>query len=287
MKLGLRIPGTARQMPFADFCKWCVDNGYEAVDIGEVTPEVVKTARDAGLEIGSADLPGTRELLSAKKSTQKSGAQKAKAAIEAASDNGVHIMFCVFVPEDGSLGRGANFDIWKQTIPPIAEYAESKDVTIAIEGWPGPGPSYPALGCTPEMWRAMFAECQSSGLGLNYDPSHLVRIGIDPIRALYEFVPYVKHVHGKDTAFDEEAMYLHGNLGPSFHGAKGFGEDWWRYTIPGDGVIDWLRVVQILEDEGFDGIFSVELEDYRYCRTWESESEGLIRSQEFLSCFVR
>ena len=42
-----------------------------------------------------------------------------------------------------------------------------------------------------------------------------------------------------------------------------------------------------LEDVGFDGIVSVELEDYRYWRTWEAESEGLIRSHEFLSCFVR
>ena len=287
MKIGLRIPGTARQMPFSDFCKWCADNGFEAIDIGEATPEVVKTARDAGLEIGSADLPGTRELLSAKKSTQKSGAEKAKSAIQAAADNGVHIMFCVFVPEDASLGRGKNFDIWKDTVPPIAEFAESKGVTIAIEGWPGGAPAYPALGCTPEMWRAMFAECPSPGLGLNYDPSHLVRIGIDHIRSLNEFASYVKHVHGKDTAFDEEALYLHGNLGPSFHGARGFGEDWWRYTIPGDGVVDWLKVVQLLEDADFDGIVSVELEDYRYWRTWEAESDGLLRSHEFLSCFVR
>ena len=73
--------------------------------------------------------------------------------------------------------------------PPIAEFAASKDVTIAIEGWPGPGPAYPALGCTPEMWRAMFEACPSPGLGLNYDPSHLVRIGIDYLRALNEFAP--------------------------------------------------------------------------------------------------
>ena len=105
MKIGLRIPGTARQLPFADFCKWCVDNGFDAVDIGEVTPEIVQTARDAGLAIGTADLPGTRDLLSAKKSKQKAGASAAKAAIEAAADNDVHIMFCVFVPEDASLGK--------------------------------------------------------------------------------------------------------------------------------------------------------------------------------------
>ena len=105
MKIGLRIPGTARQLPFAVFCQWCADNGFEAVDIGETTPEIVQTARDAGLVIGTADLPGTRDLLSTKKSKQKAGAAAARAAIEAAADNDVHIMFCVFVPEDASLGK--------------------------------------------------------------------------------------------------------------------------------------------------------------------------------------
>ena len=109
MKIGLCIPGTARQLPFSELCKWCADNGFEAIDIGEITPEIVKTARDTGLEIGTANLPGVRELLSPKKSTQKSGAQKAISAIETAADNDVHIMFCVFVPEDASLGRSKNY----------------------------------------------------------------------------------------------------------------------------------------------------------------------------------
>ena len=44
MKIGLRIPGAGRQMPFETFCRWCADNGFDAIDIGEVTPETVKTA---------------------------------------------------------------------------------------------------------------------------------------------------------------------------------------------------------------------------------------------------
>ena len=122
---------------------------------------------------------------------------------------------------------------------------------------------------------------------MNYDPSHLVRIGIDYIRMLNEFAAHVVHVHGKDTDFDQEALYLHGNLGPTFHASRGFGEDWWRYTIPGDGVVDWLKVVQRLEDEGFDGIVSVELEDYRYWKTWEAEADGLKRSRDYLAQYVR
>lgn len=286
MKIGLRIPGTARELPFDEFCRWCADNGFDAVDISSVTPEIVGTARDAGLDIGTVDMPGTGDLLSVDKSQQAAGAEAAKAAIQAAADNDVHLMFCVFSPADPTIGRAKAFDLWKETVPPVAEFAADNGVTISVEGYPGPSPHCPALGCTPETLRAMFAACPR-GLGVNYDPSHLVRIDVDYLRMLNEFADRVVHVHGKDTDFDQEALYLHGNLGPSFHSSRGFGEDWWRYTIPGDGVVDWLEVVRRLEDAGFDGIVSVELEDYRYWKTWELESDGLKRSQEYLAQYVR
>ena len=286
MKIGLRIPGAGRQMPFEEFCRWCVDNGFEAVDIGEATPEVVQTARAAGLAIGSSDLPGVSNLLSVDKVQQAAGAEAAKNAIQAAADNDVHIMFCVFNPEDASLGRAKNFELWRATVPPIAEFAAARGVSIAVEGWPGGGPAYPALGCTPETLRPMFAECPN-GLGVNFDPSHLVRIGVDYLRMLNEFASKVVHVHGKDTVFDEEALYLHGNLGPVFHSPRGFGEDWWRYCIPGDGLVDWLKVIQRLEDGGFDGIISVELEDYRYSKDWDAQADGLLRSRAHLAHYVR
>ena len=82
MKVGLRIPGTARELPFDEFCRWCADNGFDAVDVSSVTPEIVETARDAGLAIGTADMPGTGDLLSVDKSQQAAGAEAAKAAIQ-------------------------------------------------------------------------------------------------------------------------------------------------------------------------------------------------------------
>ena len=120
-------------------------------------------------------------------------------------------MFCVFLPEDASLGRARNFEIWRKTVPPVTEFATSKRVSIAIDGWPGGSPEYPALGCPPEMWRVMFANCPN-GLGLNYDPSHLVRISIDHLRALNEFAHKVLYIHAKDTVFDQEACYCTGIL---------------------------------------------------------------------------
>lgn len=287
MKIGFRIPGKAREISFEELCAWAVKAGFGSIDLSGPDVTQIQTARAAGLEIGTIDLPGTRDLVSAEPEKQAAGVEAAKAAIAATAENGCSRMFCVFVPEVHTRKRAETFAVWKETFPAVAAFAEEKNVRIAMEGWPGPGPSYPALGCTPEMWRAMFAAVPSKAFGLNYDPSHLVRIGIDYRRALDEFGDRVIHVHGKDTDFDAERLYEHGNLGPTFRKPVGFSESWWRYTIPGEGIVDWNRLIGRLEDFGFDGVVSVELEDYRYHETWALQADGLARSQQHLAKWVR
>jgi sugar phosphate isomerase/epimerase len=287
MKVGFRIPGRAREISFEELCRWAKETGFGAIDLGKPDVEQIRTARSAGLEIGTIDLPGTANLISADSGQQAAGAEAARNAIAAVAEQGCDKMFCVFVPEDRSRKRSDSFAIWKETFPVVAAFAEEKGVRIAMEGWPGPGPTYPALGCTPEMWRAMFEAVPSRAFGLNFDPSHLVRIGIDWRRALDEFGERVVHVHGKDTDFDAERLYEHGNLGPTFRKAVGFSESWWRYTIPGEGVVDWCRLIGRLEDFGFNGTVSVELEDYRYNDTWALQADGLRRSYQHLARWVR
>lgn len=287
MKIGFRIPGRAREIPFEALCAWAAGEGFGSIDLPAVHEEQIDTARAAGLEIGTIDLPGTRDLMSPDAAKQAAAVAACNAAISAAAAQGCTRMFCVFVPEDQSRRRSQCFDIWKETFPAVAAHAEASGVRIAMEGWPGPGPAYPALGCTPEMWRAMFAAVPSPAFGLNYDPSHLVRIGIDWRRALDEFGDRVVHVHGKDTDFDPERLYEHGNLGPTFRTPVAFGESWWRYTIPGEGVVDWCRLIGRLEDFGFQGVVSVELEDYRYHETWALQQDGLARSRAHLARWVR
>lgn len=287
MKIGFRIPGRAREISFEELCQWAAKTGFGSIDLGGPDTDRIETARKAGLEIGTVDLPGTANLISTEPEKQAQGAEAARAAIAATADAGCTRMFCVFVPEDRNRRRAEAFEVWKQTFPPIARFAEERGVRIAMEGWPGPGPTYPALGCTPEMWRAMFAAVPSRAFGLNYDPSHLVRIGVDYRRALDEFGDRIVHVHGKDTDLDSERLYEHGNLGPTFRKPVGFSESWWRYTIPGEGLVDWCRVIGRLEDFGFNGVVSVELEDYRYNDTWELQADGLARSRKHLGRWVR
>lgn len=287
MKIGFRIPGKAREIAFEELCAWAVRTGFGSIDLAGPNPDQIQTARAAGLEIGTIDLPGTRDLVSPDPAKQSAGVEAAKSAIAAASEHGCTRMFCVFFPDDHTRKRTESFAVWKETFPGVAGFAGEKGVRIAMEGWPGPAPHYPALGCTPEMWRAMFTAVPGPAFGLNYDPSHLVRIGVDWQRALDEFGDRIIHVHGKDTDFDAERLYEHGNLGPTFRKAVGYGESWWRYTIPGEGVVDWCRLIGRLEDFGFDGIVSVELEDYRYHETWELQADGLSRSQRHLARWVR
>lgn len=279
------MPGTSRQLEFTAFCRWCKENGFDGVDVGPVTTEIKQAVDATGLEIGTSDLMTFAGLFGTDAEAEKALADS-KAVMDAAASHGVTKMFSVLLPPDPSKGRAANFARLKETFGPVVKYAEEKGVRIAIEGWPGGGPYYGALAVTPETVRALLEAFPSPALGLNYDPSHLIRIGVDYLRFLREFGAKVVHVHGKDTVLDNEALYLHGNLGPTFGHAKAFGEDWWRYTIPGEGLADWAKICAQLDALGYEGFISVELEDFRYHRTWEAESEGLLRARRHLSLYV-
>lgn len=289
MKIGFRIPGKAQEISFEALCSWAVDTGFGSIDLGGPDAERVAAVRAAGLEVGTVDLPvpALRGMLTADAAKQQAGLAAVKDAIDGAADTGCHRMFFVLLPEDPAQKRADSFAIWKETFPAVVEHAERRGVRLALEGWPGPAPHYPALGCTPEMWRAMFEAIPSPAFGLNFDPSHLVRIGVDWRRALDELGDRVIHVHGKDTDMDPERLYEHGSLGPTFRKPVSFSEGWWRYTIPGEGVVDWCRLIGRLEDFGFNGVVSVELEDYRYHNTWELQADGLRRSCKHLARWVR
>ena len=122
-------------------------------------------------------------------------------------------------------------------------------------------------------------------LDVNFDPSHLVRMGIDPHRFLREFGPRVRHVHLKDVEFLEldDELYEHGNLQPAtFVAPHRYGGHHWRYTIPGHGVIRWATLMRELAGTGYAGRISIELEDEHYNGSEEAEQRALIGTREFL-----
>ena len=177
------------------------------------------------------------------------------------------------------LSRAENFGYLVESFGELVTVLEECDAHLAVEGWPGPG----ALCCTPEGVRALFRELSSRAMGLNYDPSHLIRQGIDPLRFLREFVDRVGHVHGKDTELMAENLYEFGSeQPPTFAPRIRFGSLHWRYTIPGHGCMRWTEAFRILQDHHYTGCVSIELEDANFNGANESEQFGILQGACFL-----
>jgi sugar phosphate isomerase/epimerase len=183
------------------------------------------------------------------------------------------------LPENKDLPRAENFGYMVESFSELAPVLEASQARIAIEGYPGPG----ALCCTPETYRAFFKEIPSPAMGVTYDPSHLIRMGIDPLRFLREFVQRVYHVHGKDTELLDENRYEYGHeQPPTFVKTIPFGSIAWRYAIPGHGVTRWGEVMRILVENGYQGCVSIELEDANFNGPADEEQFGTLQAARFL-----
>lgn len=280
MTIGLRLPGACGRLPFPEFALWCASAGFDSIDLPEPSQERVDALNAAGLAIGTIDLGPTQKLLSPDDAVRAEGIEEVSARVRAIAAVGGTKAFCVFYPADHTQARGISVENFCKAFPEVGAVAAEVGVRFAMEGWPGPNHS--AIGVTPETLRIMFAADSSGTLGMNYDPSHLVRVGVDYKRYLREFGHLVVHAHGKDTARDSEGQYLYGHLGPSVDKAIGWSGGDWRYCIPGEGDVDWTHVCAELNRHGFDGTIAIELEDFRYNNTEDGEKRGLSRARAHL-----
>ena len=236
----------------------------------------------AGLKSGSVDLLEWQGMLSLDAGKRRATVARNRDYIEECAASGPLNHSVVMLPEDPDAPPQAVFEAMVESYTELAPALEASNAKIVIEGWPGPG----ALCCTPESYRAFFEACPSPALGVNYDPSHLLRMGIDPLRFLEEFIGRVYHVHAKDTEIFDELRYEYGTeQKPLFATAPGFGGPFWRYTIPGHGVMRWKRAFALLAEAGYQGCVCVELEDRFFNGSEETEKAGLLASRHFLeSC---
>ncbi|HLV34778.1 MAG TPA: sugar phosphate isomerase/epimerase [Spirillospora sp.] len=260
--------------------EWAKANELEVIDVGRDGETSAKTVVDAGLKVGSADLPVWQEMISADKGKRREAVARNAEYIKNVAALGVRNFFMCMLPADASRPRAENFGYMVESYGELAPAFESSSAHLVIEGWPGPG----SLVCTPETYGAFFEQVPSKAMGVNYDPSHLVRMGIDPLRFLREFVDRVYHVHGKDCYIIQENLYRYGNLQePTFGKPFAYGSMHWRYTIPGHGLSDWIEICTILKDNGYSGAICVELEDHYFDKTDEATQLGILQGARFLS----
>jgi sugar phosphate isomerase/epimerase len=121
------------------------------------------------------------------------------------------------------------------------------------------------------------------GLYLNFDPSHMVWLGIDPVAVVAPYAERILHVQAKDVEVDASARNRLSVFGNAVaRSADPWASGWWRYRIPGLGQVDWPTLVATLAEHGFDGVVSVEHEDPVWSGTVEKVHEGLALAAECL-----
>ena len=181
-----------------------------------------------------------------------------------------------FLGRDVSKSVRENMREAERVLPELVDYAGERGVKLIVEncvmeGWHPDG--YPGnIAYSPELWEWMTREL---GFYLNWDPSHLTWIGIDPIATIAPFAEYIVHAQAKDLEIFEDKRNRYGFFGLVEKGDNPWAMGWWRYRIPGRGVVDWNRVVDRLYEVGFTGTLSVEHEDPLWGGTPEKVCEGL------------
>ncbi len=283
--IGFRAGGSAWQKNLDDVIAFAKTNGFATLDVGSLPPDQVEKIFAAGLGIGSVDVPTPWEKLAATDAgARHETVAKVAEYICSVAALGVMNFFAVIFPQDTARSRAENFSFAVAGWGDLARAIEPSGARIVIEGYPGRSPHFLSVCCTPETYRAFFRETGSAALKINFDPSHLIRMGIDPLRFLAEFSDRIGHVHAKDTQVIINGLYEFGNLQPAtFTKAHAFGGHSWRYTIPGTGVAPWSAILSQLKQSGYAGAISIELEDEDYHGSTEAEQRGLIASRDFLA----
>ncbi len=105
--------------------------------------------------------------------------------------------------------------------------------------------------------RALEAIEHHPAFGFNFDPSHLLWQGVDPVKFIRAFPDRIFHVHMKDASvhLDGESGILASHLPFGDH-RRG-----WDFRSLGHGQVDFDGIIRALNDIGYDGPLSVEWED--------------------------
>jgi sugar phosphate isomerase/epimerase len=105
--------------------------------------------------------------------------------------------------------------------------------------------------------RALEAIGHRETFGFNFDPSHLIWQGIDPVKFINEFPDRIYHVHMKDTGMNQDGMT--GILGSHLN----FGDHRraWDFRSVGRGDVDFEGIIRALNRIDYQGPLSVEWED--------------------------
>ncbi len=156
---------------------------------------------------------------------------------------------------------------WKE----MAAYCQEHHIAkIALELHPGF-----CVYNTASMLR--LREAVGDIMGANFDPSHLIWQGMNPVEAIKKLKGAIHHFHAKDTRVDPANVAVNGVLDTG-HYSDLLGRSWTFRTVGyGTDAKAWKDMISTLRATGYDGAISIEHED-----AMMSVTEGLEKAIAFL-----
>ena len=164
---------------------------------------------------------------------------------------------------------------WNEVLIPYwrdaAAFAKSHGVTrIALEMHPG------FCVYNPETLLRLRAAV-GDVIGANFDPSHLVWQGIDPVAAIRALEGAIYHFHAKDTKIDKYNTAKYGVLDCKSYADEAHRSWIFRAVGYGGGLEYWREMISALRLVGYDRVMSIEHED-----SLMTPEEGLAHAVGFL-----
>lgn len=119
-----------------------------------------------------------------------------------------------------------------ERIQELADYAQSRGVTLAIE------PHVGSIIDTPSRMLEVIKRVGSDSVRVNFDISHFNVMGIDIEESVSSLAPYAVHTHVKDER---------GTV-PAF-----------EFLIPGEGEFDYVTYLQSMQHHGYTAFITSEI----------------------------
>ena len=268
MKLGYLADFSEQEVEFAATAGFdCLELFIKQQTVEEQPPEywqkLVETCRDRGIEISA--LAGYFQHFGPEDEKRKAANAAFIKLMRIAQKHGIDVI-ATNTWGDVEKTVDQNMPMYTKIFSEYAKAANDNGVKIAMENCPHMG-GYPIrignISYSPETWEKLFDAVPDEAIGLEYDPSHLVWLFVDYIRAAKDFMDRIYHVHAKDTEIFKDKLAKKSILG----------EGWWRYRLPGMGVVDWPDLFRVLRQGGYAGSMVIEHEDPLY--EGEKRNEGL------------
>lgn len=270
------------------------DRDYSSTDIdvskfdSKTKEDILKLTGENNIEIAS--LAYYDNCLHPDTSIRENNVKHLYNVIETAGKLGVKFVGA-FAGRNLDLSFEENFTEFEKIFPNIVKYAADRNVNLLIENCSMPGWHREGWGATisysPELWDRMFEIIPDENFGLNFDPSHLIWLGVDYIKALIDYKERVLYFHAKDTKIFEEKRSYYSIFGKQLDRENEWDYGWWQHKIPGKGSIDWQKIYQTLREIGYDGYVSIEHEDLNYSENDEAIKTGLVKGKAFLDSIFK